>query len=259
MPNKDNQTKVSQTEEVQAKASQAAESQTDAATTKLSQAAESQADAASTKVSQAAESQADAASTKSSQAAESHAKESQAKGKMKKKSEIQKLAICAMLVALGTVASFIKLFSFPTGGSITFFSMLFICLAGYFYGPTTGVITAVVYGLLQFAIEPYVLFPLQVVVDYVLAFGVMGLSGLVCNKKHGLIKGYIIAVIGRYIFAVLSGWIFFGEYAWDGWNPLPYSLAYNAIYIFAEAAVTVIILCIPAVSGVFERTKKSLS
>lgn len=212
-----------------------------------------------TNANEAVKSQADGNEAMKNQADESRARESLVKGKQKKKADIQKLAVCAMLVALGTVASFIKLFSFPFGGSITLFSMLFICLAGYFYGPITGVVTAVVYGLLQFAIEPYVLFPLQVVVDYVLAFGVMGLSGLAREKKHGLIKGYIIAIIGRYFFAVLSGWLFFGEYAWEGWNPLPYSLAYNAAYIFAEAAVTLIILFISAVSGLFERTKKSLN
>ena len=57
------------------------------------------------------------------------------------------------------------------------------------------------------------------------------------------------------MFAVISGWIFFGAYAWEGWDPLPYSLAYNAIYIFAEALVTVIILLIPAVNHSIARIK----
>ena len=235
------------------------ENQTQKIQTNANEAVKSQADESKARESRTRESRTDENEAMKSQADESKARESQIKGKQKKKADIQKLAVCAMLVALGTVASFIKLFSFPFGGSITLFSMLFICLAGYFYGPITGVVTAVVYGLLQFAIEPYVLFPLQVVVDYVLAFGVMGLSGLAREKKHGLIKGYIIAIMGRYFFAVLSGWLFFGEYAWEGWNSLPYSLAYNAAYIFAEAAVTLIILFIPAVSGLFERTKKSLN
>ena len=89
---------------------------------------------------------------------------------------------------------------------------------------------------------------MQLVVDYILAFGALGLSGLFYGKKGAVIKGYIAAVIGRYIFSVISGWIFFGAYAWEGWNPLPYSLAYNAAYIFAEAALTVIILAIPPVN-----------
>lgn len=60
----------------------------------------------------------------------------------------KRLAYCAMAIALATVASFIKVFEFPTGGSITLFSMLFIALVGYWYGPATGIITGIAYGLL---------------------------------------------------------------------------------------------------------------
>ena len=168
---------------------------------------------------------------------------------------VKQLAFCAMTIALGTVLSNIKLFHFPTGGSITLFSMLVICLAGYFFGLGAGLMTGVAYGTLQLLIDPYVLYPMQLVVDYILAFGALGLSGIFCNSKFGLIKGYIAAVLGRYVFAVISGWIFFGAYAWEGWAPLPYSLAYNAIYIFSEAVITIIILAIPAVKGAMARIK----
>ena len=172
-----------------------------------------------------------------------------AKKKDRKKMNAKQLAYCGMIIALGTVTSMIKLYEFPFGGSVTFFSMLFICLAGYFYGPATGI--------LQFLLGPYILFPIQVVVDYLLAFGALGLSGVFCKSRHGLIKGYILGICGRYVFAVLSGWLFFGEYAWEGWSPLPYSLAYNAAYIFAEGIVTIIILAIPAVSKGLEQVKRS--
>lgn len=175
--------------------------------------------------------------------------------KVTKKLSAKQLAFCAVAIALGTVLSNIKVFSFPTGGSVTLLSMLVICLPGYWFGIGAGVITGVAYGVLQLLIDPYVLYPMQLIVDYILAFGALGLSGLFSNAKNGLIKGYLAAVIGRYVFAVLSGWIFFGAYAWDGWSALPYSLAYNAIYIFAEAAVTVIILCIPAVKDMLGRVK----
>lgn len=163
------------------------------------------------------------------------------------KLSVQQLAFCAMAIALGTVLSNLKVFDFPTGGSITLLSMLVICLPGYWFGLGAGIMTGVAYGVLQLLIDPYVLYPMQLVVDYLLAFGALGLSGLFTNAKYGLIKGYVAGVLGRYLFAVISGWIFFGSYAWEGWGALPYSLAYNAIYIFAEAAVTLIILAIPAV------------
>ena len=169
---------------------------------------------------------------------------------------VKQLVFCAMAIALGTVLSNIKLFSFPTGGSITLLSMLVICLPGYFFGLGAGLLTGVAYGVLQLIIDPYVLYPMQLVVDYFLAFGALGLSGLFVNAKNGLIKGYLTGVLGRFVFAVISGWIFFGVYAWEGWNPLAYSLVYNAIYIFAEAAVTDIILLLPPVKKALGSVKK---
>lgn len=168
---------------------------------------------------------------------------------------VKQLVFCAAAIALGTVLSHIKLFHFSTGGSITPLSMLVVCLPGYFFGLGAGLMAGVAYGVLQLLIDPYVLFPMQLVVDYFFAFGALGLSGLFSNAKYGLIKGYLTGIIGRYIFAVISGWIFFGSYAWEGWGALTYSLAYNGIYIFAEAAITIIILCIPAFQNGLARIK----
>lgn len=169
---------------------------------------------------------------------------------------VKQLAFCAMAIALGTVLSNIKLFHFPTGGSITLLSMLIICLPGYWFGLGAGIATGVAYGVLQLLIDPYVLYPMQLIVDYILAFGALGLSGLFSNTKLGLIKGYIAGVLGRYVFAVISGWIFFGAYAWENWNPLPYSIVYNAIYIFSEAAVTLLILSTRPVRNLFVKLKE---
>lgn len=169
---------------------------------------------------------------------------------------VKQLAFCAMAIALGTVLSNIKLFHFPTGGSITLLSMLIICLPGYWFGLGAGIATGVAYGVLQLLIDPYVLYPMQLIVDYILAFGALGLSGLFSNAKLGLIKGYIAGVLGRYVFAVISGWIFFGAYAWEGWNPLPYSIVYNAIYIFSEAAVTLLLLSTRPVRNLFVKLKE---
>ena len=176
--------------------------------------------------------------------------------KHKQKLSIKQLVFCAMAISLGTVLSKIKLFHFPYGGSITLLSMLVICLPGHFYGLGAGLLTGVAYGVLQLLFDPYVLFPMQAIVDYVLAFGALGLSGLFSNAKNGLIKGYVAGILGRYVFVVISGWIFFAAYAWEGWAPLPYSMAYNGSYIFTEAAVTIIILCLPSVKAALGRIRR---
>ncbi len=167
------------------------------------------------------------------------------------------LVYCAMCIALATVTSMVKLFSFPTGGAITLCSMLFAMLPGYFFGPVAGITSGVAYGILQFVIEPYVLTPVQAILDYILAFGAFGLSGFFANKKNGLRLGYLVACGGRYFFSFLSGWVFFGSYAWTGWNSAAYSAVYNIIYIGAEAILTMIILSIPAVSKALQRVKQS--
>ena len=167
----------------------------------------------------------------------------------------KKLTFCAMAIALATVTSFIKFADLPMGGSITLFSMLFVSLIGYFYGAKTGLMTGLAYGVLQLITGPYIYAPAQVLLDYPLAFGALGLSGFFKNKKHGLSIGYAVGVLGRYICHVISGYIFFGIYAPEGMNPMVYTLGYNLTYILPEMIATLIVINIPAVSRAIAQVK----
>ena len=179
-------------------------------------------------------------------------------GKQKRSRQMRtkELVFCAMAMALAMVTSYIKFASLPYGGSITLFSMLFIALIGYFYGPKAGLLTGVAYGVLQLVTGPYIYAPLQVLLDYPLAFGALGLSGFFCKKKHGLIIGYIVGVLGRYLCHVISGYVFFAAYAPEGMNPLIYTLGYNLTYILPEMIVTVVLLFIPAVYKAISQIKQ---
>ncbi len=172
----------------------------------------------------------------------------------------KQLVFSAMAIALATViATFIKLPSLPNGGSVTLFSMLVICLIGYWYGPVTGIIAAVAYGILQFITGPYVVHPAQVILDYPLAFGALGLSGFFSKKKHGLILGYLAGVTGRFFFAQVSGFIFYTTYVGDFQGNLLAlwgSTAYNLSYILPEAVITLILLALPPVRSMFARLKQ---
>lgn len=174
-----------------------------------------------------------------------------------KKIKTKQLVFSAVAMALAMITSFLKLFDAPMGGSVTLFSMLFICCIGYWYGLRAGLMTGVAYGLLQLISDPYIISLPQMITDYLLAFGALGLSGLFCNKKNGLIKGYIAGVLGRYFFAFLSGLIFFASYAeGTGMSAPVYSLAYNGAYLGLEALITLIVLAIPAVNKAFARVKE---
>lgn len=132
-----------------------------------------------------------------------------------KKMDAKQITFCAMAMALAVVTSMFKIIDMPMGGSVTLFSMLFIVLTGYWFGVRTGITTAVAYGILQLLINPYIISIWQMLMDYVFAFGALGLAGLFSNKKKGLIKGYIAGILGRYFFSFLSGWIFFAVYTPD--------------------------------------------
>lgn len=164
-----------------------------------------------------------------------------------------------MAIALATViATVIKLPSLPNGGSITLFSMLVVCLVGYWYGPVTGLIAAVAYGVLQFITGPYAIHPLQVILDYPLAFGALGLSGFFHNRKHGLILGYLVGVGGRFFFAMISGLIFYTAYVGDlKGNALAIwaSTAYNLSYLLPEAILTLVLLALPPVRTMLAKVK----
>lgn len=173
-----------------------------------------------------------------------------------KKITTKQLVFSAAAMALALVTSMIKLFDLPMGGSVTLLSMLFIVLVGYWFGPGTGLMTAVAYGLLQFVMEPIFYTVPQMLTDYPLAFGALGLSGFFSNQKYGLIKGYLAGVLGRYFFAFLSGVIFFASYAPENMAAPVYSLVYNGSYLGAEAVITLIIIALPPVSKALSQVKR---
>ena len=178
----------------------------------------------------------------------------------KKKVTTKQIVFAAMAIALATVvATVIKLPSLPNGGSVTLFSMLLVTLVGYWYGPIVGIVAAVGYGILQFITGPYVVHPLQVVIDYPLAFGALGISGFFCGKKNGLLKGYLAGVFGRFFFASLSGVIFYTVYVESlAENVIAIwgSLVYNMTYILPEAAITVILISLPSVKNALVKIKE---
>ena len=177
----------------------------------------------------------------------------------KKRMGTKQLVFCAMAMALAFITSYIKIFNMPWGGSVTLCSMLFIVLVGNWYGPKTGVLVGLVYGILQFIQEPYVLSFFQVCCDYILAFAALGVAGFFAKSKNGLIKGYIAAVIARGAFHALGGYLYWMDYMPENFPKAlssVYPILYNYSFLLAEGVITVIIICIPAVAKGLNRVKR---
>lgn len=174
----------------------------------------------------------------------------------KRKFSAKQLSFSAMAIALAMLTSMLKLWDMPMGGSVTLFSMLFITLIGYWYGFGVGITTAIAYGILQLIIDPYIISFPQMILDYVFAFGALGLSGLFSKTRHGLVAGYIAGVLGRFVFATLSGYIFFPTFMPEFFDSaIVYSICYNGAYIGAEAILTLILICLPPVNKALRHVK----
>lgn len=185
-----------------------------------------------------------------------------AKTSPRKKMSTKQLVFCAVGLALAYLTSYIKLFEMPWGGSVTLFSMLFIVLIANWYGPKTGLLVGLAYGIIQFMQEPYVLSFFQVCCDYILAFAALGVAGFFAKSRYGLVKGYIVAVLARGAFHALGGYLYWMDYMPDNFPKALaglYPILYNYSYLLVEGVITVIIISIPAVSKALARVKQMAS
>lgn len=170
------------------------------------------------------------------------------------------VAYAAMCIAMSFVLSMIKLFRMPQGGSVTPASLLPLIMFAMAFGPMKGIVVGCAYGLLQIIEDPYVIHPIQLLVDYPMAFGAVALScmALLLPGKElyaKLIVGVLLGYLGRFIMAVLSGVVFFAEYAGEQ-NALIYSMGYNIAYLGVEAVIACLIAAIPGFSRILEGMRK---
>ena len=144
-----------------------------------------------------------------------------------------------LAVALAFILHMIKLFTLPNGGgSLTPGSMIPILFIAFIYGPSIGMFTGFLYGLLILILDPYILNPIQVLFDYPLPFMFVGVAGFFKNKYVGAFTGMFLKFVCHFI----SGIAFFGSYAPDGMSPFIYSLTVNGINVGGELIICLIIL-----------------
>ncbi len=182
------------------------------------------------------------------------------KHSLKKRMSTKQLVFCAAAMALAFITSYIKIWNMPWGGSVTLCSMLFIVLAANWYGPGTGIFVGLAFGILQFIQEPYVLSFFQVCCDYILAFAALGIAGFFAKSRHGLLKGYIAAVLARGAFHALGGYLYWMDYMPENFPQSlkgVYPIVYNYSYLLVEAVITIVVISIPAVSKGLNRVKQT--
>lgn len=163
----------------------------------------------------------------------------------------------AMMIALSTVLSMIKVLQMPYGGSVTLLSMLPLILMSFRHGVKWGVFTAFAHSLLQIVLDlSYVASAATLVaqigcvlLDFVLAYTALGLAKWFAkpfsNPYLAVGVGTASVCVLRFICSFLSGWLLWGSYKsyYDWAANMPewlYSLIYNASYMVPEMILTVV-------------------
>ena len=172
--------------------------------------------------------------------------------------QTRKLVYGGMCIALAFILSYIRLYKMPQGGSVTPGSMIPIILYSIIFGPAAGIAAGVSYGFLQFFQDGGIVHWAQLFLDYPLAFGFLGLAGIMprnFNIRTRIVGGILIAIIGRGAMHVLSGAIFFAEYAGEA-NPWIYSIIYNGTFLGVETILAIVIAVMLSYTHVYEGIKQ---
>lgn len=156
-----------------------------------------------------------------------------------RKQKLTALIEAGIMVALSYVLNLIILFQMPQGGSVSMGSMVPIIILSIRRGPKIGILAGAVTGLLQFILgKQFSIHPLSILLDYILAYAVIGIVGYFGKNKIKISAGICIAVFLRFISHVLSGAIVFYEYA-GSQNPWIYSIVYNGTFLIPELIITI--------------------
>ena len=190
-------------------------------------------------------------------------------------------------IALATILSFVEVFHLPYGGGVTAVSMLPVCIFAYRRGTVPGLACAFVYGVIQLMLgvakgvfkgaDLYTTLGM-VIIDYILAFIVLGFAGMFAkkckNEALGLSLGCLVTGCMRYALHIVSGYIFFKGYAelffsqddFDAGEKILgtfsgealfwlYTVIYNGLYMIPEIILTVITAAIAGKYGKITSTE----
>ena len=167
-----------------------------------------------------------------------------------KDQKVRMMTEIGIAVALAVVLNFVTLFRMPQGGSVNL-EMLPILIIAIRWGGVLGMYTGLVYGLVQLTLNPYIVHPLQFILDYPLAYMVLGIAGFISVKLKAVSKlkvygsvsfALLIGTFARFIFHLLSGVFFFSHFAPEGQNVWVYSSIYNASFLIPSLVIAIIII-----------------
>lgn len=167
-----------------------------------------------------------------------------------KNNDLFKIVLTAILVAAAIVLGMLTKYvpglnlEFPQGGSVFGLSMIPIIALGLFLGVGYGAVGGVVYGIVNFLIDGYSFHWASFILDYSIAFGLVGFGAGLFKQKFNDVKSLVFAVLFagflRYLSHGLSGALVFTQYAGDN-HPFFYSFVlYNLPYMASSTLISLV-------------------
>lgn len=170
-----------------------------------------------------------------------------------------RLKMLVEIAIFAALALIIDLFIPSIGHTIKFsFKMLPIVVLALRWGMPAGLTGGFLWGLLQIVVgEAYILSVVQVFIEYIIAFTVIGLAGIMFKPIQSELskENYSVArtgfyaslatIIGafiRYVFHYIAGIVFWGEYAPEGQAASLYSLLVNGPAFLTEIITCIVII-----------------
>jgi len=156
----------------------------------------------------------------------------------------------AIMIALALILGLMKVFELPQAGSVSL-EMLPLLLFCARWGVGSGLLTCFAFGILQVFVQGAISWGWQsILLDYVAAFGVMGIAGLGRGRRGGIFWGSLLGGIARFIVHYISGITLYRIVAptelfgtvFD--NPHLYSAVYNGSYVGIDTLLCIVIFAI---------------
>jgi Predicted membrane protein len=156
----------------------------------------------------------------------------------------------AVMVAMAQILGYLKLYEFPFGGSITLamIPIFFYCIR---WGLGSGLLMSFVFSVLQLMFDGAYAYTWQaMILDYLLAFTLLGVSGVFKGKKYGLFFGTVLGSALRFVSHLFSGVYVWAEYMPEEFlgmkmtSPWLYSAIYNGIYTGANMVIAILVFAL---------------
>jgi len=172
------------------------------------------------------------------------------------------LAEIAVFSALAAVLYSIRPFTLPYGGSVTLASMVPVMWLSLRRGIRVGIIAGMIYGVIALFIDILMLgassvvaTPFQAVLEYPVAFGLIGLTGIFHRKNVTFaITGAGLSVFLRFLVHYFVGvFVWFYVYSFPaGYGQWIFPALYNGSFLAVEFIISAIVLAILVKRGTLD-------